>query len=133
LGIGALSSKCGKADYFLVIHEYLTRVISLYDFTSKLKKIEDENTKEADIILGNFQKLEEFFLVEDLDKFSKLIFRISELCFDYYEDWDGTIKPMTEAEFYNLVHRYYLQLQEAFPFDLPNRGNAFLNCDEKFD
>ena len=106
-----------KADYFLLIHEYLTRVISLHDFTSKLTKMDNENAREAKIILGNFQKLEEFFLVEDLDKFCNLIDPISNLCFDYYEDWDGTLEPMTEAEFYNLVHHYYLPLQEAFPFE----------------
>ena len=106
-----------KADYFLLIHQYLTRVISLYEFQSKLVEMEEEDSTKARIILENFQELEDFSLVEDLDKFSGLMGRISDLCFDYYEVWDGTMEPMPEAELYYLVNNCYLQLQEAFPFE----------------
>ncbi len=111
-----------KADYFLLIHEYLTRVITLYEFQSKLVVMEKENSRKSNIILENFQELESFSLAEDLDKFSSLRGRISDLCFDYYEVWDGTMEPMLETELYDLVNNWYLQLQEAFPFqNLNNR------------
>lgn len=109
-----------KADYFLLIHEYLTRVITIYEFQSKLVEIEKEASRKATIILENSLELERFFLAEDSDKFSNLVCEISQLCFDYYEDWDGTIKPMLEAELYHLVNNLYLQLQEAFPFENSN-------------
>lgn len=40
-----------KADYFLLIHKYLTRVISLNDFQSKLVEMEKEASRKATIIL----------------------------------------------------------------------------------
>lgn len=107
-----------KEDYFLLIQEYLTRGITLYEFQSKLKLITDEDDTTAKIILKDFQKLETFFLAQDLEKFSMLIDRISDLCTDYYEAWDGTAKPMSEDEFYDLVNSYYLQLQAAFSLDI---------------
>ena len=108
-----------KADYFLLIHEYLTRVITLYEFQSKLVKMEDQDLKKASIILENFQELKSFSLAEDLDKFSDLMLEISDLCFDYYEVWDGSMKPMSEAELCYLVNNSYLQLQKAFPCNFP--------------
>ena len=103
-----------KADYFLLIHEYLTGAITLYEFQSKLVEMDNEDSRKATIILENFQELESFYLAEDLDTFSDLVLEISDLCFDYYEVWDGTMKPMSEAELYDLVNNCYLQLQEAF-------------------
>jgi hypothetical protein len=58
-----------KADYFLLIHEYLTRVITLYEFQSKLVEMEKEDSRKSNRIL-------------DLDKFSSLRSRISDLCLD---------------------------------------------------
>ena len=40
--------------------------------------------------------------------------KISNLCFEYDELWDGTIDRMTENEFYYLVNNLYLQLLENF-------------------
>lgn len=80
-------------------------------------EIENEASRKATIILENFQELERFSLAEDSDKFSNLVCEISQLCFDYYEDWDGTIKLMSKAELYHLVNNRYDQLQEAFPFE----------------
>jgi hypothetical protein len=71
-----------KADYFLLIHEYLTRVITLYEFQSKLVEMEKEDSRKSNRILENFQELESFSLAEDLDKFSSLRSRISDLCLD---------------------------------------------------
>lgn len=52
-----------------------------------------------------------FYFVEDLERFSRLIGEIIDLCEDYY-----VIEPMPETEFYFLVNKYYHQLQKAFPF-----------------
>lgn len=59
---------------------------------------------------GNIQELKEFYLAEDLEKFSRPIGEIIDLCEDYY-----IIEPMLETTFYFLVNKYYHQLQEAFP------------------
>ena len=106
-----------KKDYFLLIHEYLSRVISPYEFRSKFLQMEKEDSKKATIILEDFQELEVFTLAEDLEKFSDLITQISTLCFEYDEVWDGTMERMSESEFYYLVNNRYLQLQKAFPFE----------------
>ena len=105
-----------KKDYFLLIDEYLNRVIPPYEFRSKFLQMEKEDSEKSILILEDFQELEVFTLAKDLEKFSDLIGKISTLCFEYSEIWDGTIEPMSESEFYYLVNNYYLQLQEAFPF-----------------
>jgi hypothetical protein len=106
-----------KKDYFILIDEYLSRIISPDEFRSKFLEMSKKDSKKADIILEDFQKLEVFTLAKDSKLFSDLANKIETLCFDYYEIWDGTIKPMSESEFYYLVNNYYLQLQEAFPFE----------------
>ena len=73
--------------------------------------MEKQNIEKGYIILGDIQKLEGFYLVEDLKKFSRLIGEIIYLCKNY-----SIIEPIPETEFYFLVHNYYHQLQEAFPF-----------------
>lgn len=105
-----------KKDYFLLIDEYLNRVIPPYEFRSKFLQIKKEDSKKSIIILEDFKKLEGFTLAKNLEKFSDLISEISTLCFEYDEVWDGTMEPMSESEFYSLINNYYLQLQEAFPF-----------------
>ena len=42
---------------------------------------------------------------------------IDDLFFSYYEVWDGSIEPMSEAEFYHWINDLYLQLQEGFSVD----------------
>jgi len=59
----------------------------------------------------NLQKLENFNFSKDFDKFSDSIGKISTLCFEYYEIWDGTMEPMSKSKFYCLVNKYYLQLK----------------------
>jgi hypothetical protein len=86
-----------KKDYFLLIHEYLSRVIPPYEFRFKFLQMEREDSKKATIILKDFQELEVFTLAEDLEKFSDLINQISTLCFEYDEVWDGTMEPMSES------------------------------------
>jgi len=100
-----------KKDYFILIDEYLSRTISLYDFRSKFLQMQNEDSEKATIILEDFQELENFTLANNLEKFSDLITDISSLCFEYGELWDGTIEPMSESEFYDLVNNYYFQLK----------------------
>lgn len=107
-----------KVDYFLLIHDYLIQVTTPYEFRCKLIEMTKEDSMKATIIRENFQQLEDFSIAENLDKFSGLMGKISNLCFDYDEVWDGTMKPMSEAEFRSLVNNYYLQLQEAFPVNI---------------
>lgn len=101
-----------KEDYFLLIEEYLNQVISPNDFRFKILEMTKEKSKETKIILGDFQKLEDFTFVEGYEKISDIILEISTLCSDFYETWDGTIEPMPESKFYDLVNNYYRQLQE---------------------
>ena len=104
-----------KKDYFLLIHEYLSRLICPYEFRSNFLQMEREDSKKATLILEDFQELEVFTLAEDLEKFSDWITQISTLCFEYNELWDGSMERMSESEFYSLVNNCYLQLQKAFP------------------
>ena len=106
-----------QKDYFLLIHDYLSRVIPPYEFRSKFLQMKREDSKKATIILEDFQELEVFTLAKDPEKFSNLIDQISTLCFEYNEVWDGTMERMSESEFYYLVNNCYLQLQKAFPFE----------------
>ena len=99
-----------KKDYFLLIDEYLSRVISPYEFRSKFLQMKKEDSKESTIILEDFKKLEVFTLAKNLEKFSDLISEISTLCFEYDEVWDGTMELMSESEFYSLINHYYFQL-----------------------
>ena len=100
-----------KKDYFLLIQEYLSRSIMLDAFRSTFLQMEDEDSKKAAEIKQDFQKLEALTLAEDLDQFSCLIGKISTLCFEYDEMWDGTMERMSEQEFYDLVRNLYLQIQ----------------------
>ena len=77
--------------------------------------MEKQDSRTADIILKDFQELEVFTLADDLKEFSELKSEISTLCFGYYKVWDGTMEPMSESEFYNLVNNSYFQFQKAFP------------------
>ncbi len=99
-----------KKDYFILIDKYLSRIIPPYEFRSKFLQMEKEDSEKSTIILEDFQELEVFTLAKDLEKFSDLIRKISTLCFEYYEVWDGTMEPMSESEFYSLINNYYLQL-----------------------
>ena len=106
-----------KKDYSILIHEYLSRIISPYEFRSKFLRMQDEDSDKSIIILKDFQELESFTLVKDLEIFSDSINKIETLCFEYDEVWDGTMEPMSESKFYYLVNIHSLQLQEAFSID----------------
>ena len=106
-----------KKDYFILIHEYLSQIITPYEFRSKFLEMQKDDSAKATIILENFQELEVFTLAKDLGKFSDLLSEISTLCLEFDELWDGTMEPMSESEFYSLVKNEYLQLHEAFPFE----------------
>ena len=108
-----------KKDYFILIDQYLSRIIPPYEFRSKFLQMEKEDSEKSTLILEDFQELEVFTLAKDLEKFSDLINDISALCFEYDELWDGTIERMSESEFYYLVlvNNYYLQLENFNYFE----------------
>lgn len=100
-----------KEDYYSIINKYLNKTLTIIEFRAQFLAMQKEDMKKGYIILGNIQELEVFYLVEDLEKFSRLIGEIIDLCEDYY-----VIEPMSETEFYSLVNKYFHQLQETFPF-----------------
>ena len=100
-----------KEDYYSIINKYLNKILTLLEFRTQFLDMEKEDIEKGYVILGNIQELEVFYFVEDLEKFSRLIVEIIDLCEDYY-----IIEPMPETKFYFLVNKYYHQLQEAFPF-----------------
>ena len=67
--------------------------------------METQDQKTAYTITRDFQKLEAFTLADDLEDFSNLTIQISTLCLEYHETWDGTMKQMSESEFYSLVNK----------------------------
>ncbi len=68
-----------KEDYLLLIHEYLSQIISSDEFRSKFLQMEKEDSKKATLILEDFQKLEIFTFAEGTKKFFDLISEISTL------------------------------------------------------
>lgn len=100
-----------KEDYYSIINKYLNKTLTILEFRAQFLAMEKEDMEKGYVILGNIQELEVFYLVEDLEKFSRLIGEIIDLCEDYY-----IIEPMPETEFYFLVNKYSHQLQETFPF-----------------
>jgi hypothetical protein len=80
--------------------------------------MEKEDSEKGTRIREDFQELEVFTLAKDLEIFSDLMNQISTLCFEYYELGDGSLKRMSESEFYSLVNKHYLQLQKTFPFEI---------------
>lgn len=100
-----------KQDYYSIINKYLNKTLTIIEFRAQFLAMQKEDMKKGYIILGNIQELKVFYLVEDLEKFSRLIGEIIDLCEDYY-----VIDPMSETEFYYLVNKYFHQLQETFPF-----------------
>jgi hypothetical protein len=106
-----------KKDYFILIQEYLSRVISIDEFQSKFLQMEKEDSEKGTRIREDFQELEVFTLAKDLEIFSDLMNQISTLCLEYPELGDRNIERISESEFYSLVNKHYLELQEAFPFE----------------
>jgi hypothetical protein len=99
-----------KEDCYLIINKYLNKTLPLLEFRTQFLDMEKEDIEKGDVILGNIQELEVFYFVGDLERFSRLIGEIVDLCEDYY-----IIEPMPETKFYFLVNKYYHQFQEAFP------------------
>lgn len=102
-----------KKKYFVLISKYLNRFISSYRFRSKLLEMYKKDTAKLSIILNNFQKLEivTFTDTVKVKQVSDLISQIITLSSEYNETWDGTVKVMSESEFYDLIKNYYLQLE----------------------
>ena len=85
-----------KEDYYLIINKYLNKNLTLVEFQTQFLNMGKEDMDKGYQILVYSQELEVFYLAEDLEKFSRLIDEISDLCEDYY-----IIEPMPEAEFYS--------------------------------
>ncbi len=64
-----------KKDYFILIDEYLSRIIPPYEFQSKFLQMEKEDSEKSTIILEDLQELEFLTLAKDLEKFFHLTFR----------------------------------------------------------
>ena len=62
-----------KKEYFIVIDNYLNQVIAPDDFQSKISKMVFQDTRNADAIIKDFQKLEVFTLATDLEQFYNLV------------------------------------------------------------
>ena len=103
-----------KEIYFLLISKFLNRSIEICDFESQLKELQKQDNRKSKIVLENFEELQAFPLASDLNIFSDSIYNISEGCFDYYESFVD-LKPITKDELYDLVNKYYSQLQATFP------------------
>lgn len=99
-----------KIIFFSLIDNYLNGTISLLEFRTQFIEMERENQKKGELILKNLQELDDFYLADDLEKFSCLISDILEVCEDYY-----ILETMPEPDFYFSVSKYYCQLQKAFP------------------
>lgn len=103
-----------KEAYFLLISKFLDRSITISDFNSQIKELQEQDNRKSKIVLKNFEELQAFPLASDLNIFSNSIHYISEGCFDYYESFVD-LKPITKDELYDLVNKYYSQLQATFP------------------
>lgn len=99
-----------KEYYYSIINKYLDKTLTLLEFRTQFLDMQKEDIEKGYIILGKRQELEVFYLTEDLEKFSRLIGEIIDLCEDYY-----ITEPMPKTEFYVLVNKYYYRLQENFP------------------
>ena len=71
-----------KENYFSLIEKYLKGKLTGHDFRSKFLKMETQDGKTAYTIKRDFQKLESFTLVDNLEDFSNLILEISTLCLE---------------------------------------------------
>ena len=74
-----------KKDYFILIDQYLSRIIPPYEFRSKFLQMQKDESAKATIILENFQELKVFTLAKDLEKFSDLISQVSTLWLGFDE------------------------------------------------
>jgi hypothetical protein len=83
-----------KEDYYSIINKYLNKTLTLLEFRTQFLDMEKEDIEKGYVILENIQELEVFYLVEDFEKFSRLIGKIIDLCEDYY-----IIEPMLTPNF----------------------------------
>lgn len=72
-----------KEDDYLIIRKYLNKILTLDKFRTQFLNMHDQDIDKSSVILGNIQELKEFYLVEDLEEFSRLIAEIYDLC-EYY-------------------------------------------------
>lgn len=99
-----------KDKYFSLINNYLSGIITPYDFRLKFLEMEREDSKEIHKINENFEALEMFTLADDLENFSDLMIEIWTLCSDYDEIFDDEVgRGMTEAQFYSKINQVFKQ------------------------
>lgn len=103
-----------KKDYFILISRFLNHRLEIHQLKSKINDLKQQDLEKSSRILENFEELESFSLASDLEKFGNPINEISELCFNFYEYLANGMEALTEDEFYDLINKYYLQLQVAF-------------------
>ena len=103
-----------KDEYFLLIIKFLNRSLGIYNFESQMKELREQDNQKSKIVLENPQELQAFTLASDLKIFSNSINNISEVCFDFYESFND-LESITKDELYDSVHKYYSELQAAFP------------------
>lgn len=102
-----------KAEYFLLIQNYLIGLIHPFEFRDQFLAMIKQDNEKASIILNDFKQLEVFLIADDLNKITNFINEISEICFGFYESWDGTIILMSEIEFYYFIKITYSQFQKV--------------------
>ena len=68
-----------KEEYYSIINKYLNKTLTLKEFRTQFLNLQDEDIDKKMVILGNIQELEVFYLVEDLERFSRLIDEIIDL------------------------------------------------------
>ena len=98
-----------KEAYFLLISKFLDRSITISDFNSQIKELQEQDNRKSKILLENSQELQTFPLASDLKIFSNSINNISEVCFDFYESFND-LESITKDELYDSVNKYYSEL-----------------------
>lgn len=124
--IKLLEYKCSISDqiayerrvtYFLLIDKYLNQSISIHELEHTLKEMKENDIQQRNIILNDFQKLENFYISKDAYTLSDLVSTIYQICCDNNISWDKNTKPMSDSELWHLINDCYLQLQKTFPFE----------------
>ena len=102
-----------KDEYFLLIENYLQKVVSPFDFRSQLSKMQREDCIKAREICRSPEELSKFYLLDNLDDFSDLILDISDIGFDAEES--GFQEGLKEDDLYSSIQIYYSQFRNLQP------------------
>jgi hypothetical protein len=66
-----------KEDYYSLINKYLNKTLTLLEFRTQFLEMEKEDLNKGGVILGDIQELEVIYLIEDVEKYSRIIGKIS--------------------------------------------------------